>query len=261
MPVPPEHTNQPRIGILIVAYDAAQTIVSVLQRIPPDVWQTVTEVAVFDDASRDDTADCARSFQHDKLTVHCSAVNLGYGGNQRHGYRYFIDRGFDAVVMLHGDGQYAPELLADLYAPLVRGEVDAVFGTRFNRVYGGPRKGGMPLYKVVGNRLLTMLSNTALGLRLSEFHSGYRAYSLDALRRIDMTHMTPDFHFDTEIIVKLQHQGFRIIEVPIPTFYGDEISHVNSIRYGLNIIRALWRYRQTVRGAARHPEFAEYFPD
>ena len=133
--------------------------------------------------------------------------NLGYGGNQKAGYRYFIEKGFDIVVLLHGDGQYAPEILAQLYSPLVAGEADAVFGSRMMRTYGGPLKGGMPLYKYVGNRILTILENRALGMNLTEFHSGYRAYNLHALAQLDFSRMTNDFHFDTEIIVKLHHQA------------------------------------------------------
>ena len=109
--------------------------------------------------------------------------NLGYGGNQKAGYRYFMEKGFDVVVLLHGDGQYAPEILSHLYHPIVTGEADAVFGSRMMKDYGGPLKGGMPLYKYVGNRILSVFENRALGMHLTEFHSGYRAYSLDALRK------------------------------------------------------------------------------
>src|SRR5437764_14816807 len=107
-----------------------------------------------------------------KLHVLKHRKNQGYGGNQTAGYRYFIEKGFDIVVLLHGDGQYAPEILARLYHPLVTGEADAVFGSRMMRTFGGPLRGGMPLYKYVGNRILTTLENRALGTRLHEFHSG-----------------------------------------------------------------------------------------
>ena len=125
--------------------------------------------------------------------------------------------------------------------------------------YGGPLKGGMPLYKFVGNRILTIFENAFLGMHLTEFHSGYRAYNLHALRQIQFARMTDDFHFDTEIIIKLQHQRFAIAEVPIPTYYGDEICYVNGMTYARNVARAIWRYRQCVRSVARHPEFEEYF--
>jgi len=254
-----------RIGILVVAYNAVTTLASVLRRIPPRVWSEVEEVVVCDDASNDDTFELAVGYKTlaglDKLTVLKNAKNLGYGGNQKLGYQYFMDRGFDAVVLLHGDGQYAPEILDALYGPIVRGEADAVFGSRIMPDYGGPLKGGMPLYKYVGNRILTWFENRALGMHLTEFHSGYRAYSLEALRRIDFSRMTSSFHFDTEIIVKLHHQGFRIKEQAIPTYYGDEICYVNGVKYAFDVFRSVVRYRRTVRSVARHPEYAEYFVD
>jgi glycosyltransferase involved in cell wall biosynthesis len=252
-----------RIGILIVAYNALSTLLPVLKRITPNVWRNVEEVVVFDDASGDATFELAvglKTLNHiPKLNVIKHPANLGYGGNQKAGYRYFLDKGFDIVVLLHGDGQYAPELLAHLYRPIVQGQADAVFGSRMMTDYGGALKGGMPLYKYVGNRILTALENRALNLRLTEFHSGYRAYSLRALDQIDFSRMTNDFHFDTEIIIKLHHQRFRIAEVPIPTAYGDEICYVNGMRYARDVMRAVHRYKQTCRSTRRYPEFAEYF--
>lgn len=260
----PADSRGKRIGILIVAYNAVTTLAHVLNRIPDAVWSNVEEVVVFDDASSDHTYELAVGYKSlsrlDNLTVIKNVNNLGYGGNQKLGYRYFIDKGFDAVVLLHGDGQYAPEILADLYAPILSGEADAVFGSRMMADYGGPRKGGMPLYKYVGNKILTTTENFALKMNLTEFHSGYRAYSLEALKQIDMDTMTNDFHFDTEIIIKLHHQRFRITEVPIPTYYGDEICYVNGMSYAKNVMRSLMRYDRTVNGITRYPEFAEYFP-
>lgn len=253
-----------RIGILIVTYNATSTLFKVLKRITPSVWNNVEEIAVFDDASQDATYELAfglkvlRSLS--KLKVLRHQRNLGYGGNQKAGYRYFIERGFDVVVLLHGDGQYAPEILSHMYSPLVAGDADAVFGSRMMKTYGGALKGGMPLYKYFGNRVLSAFENRALGMNLTEFHSGYRAYNLHALRQIDFTHMTDDFHFDTEIIVKLHHQQYRIKEVPIPTFYGSEICYVNGLKYARNITRAVRRYQQTCRAVKCHPEFQEYFP-
>lgn len=261
--VSPAECQGKRIGILIVAYNAATTLKYVLRRIPKDVWANVEEIALFDDASSDETYDLAvglkTTLDLSKLHILKHAKNLGYGGNQKAGYQYFLARGFDIVVLLHGDGQYAPELLSNLYAPLVRGEADAVFGSRMMREFGGPLKGGMPLYKYLGNRILTVFENRSLGLHMTEFHCGYRAYSLQALRRIDMTRMTDDFHFDTEIIIKLQHQGFSMHEVPIPTYYGGEICGVNGFKYARDVYRAVRRYEATVRSFFEAPEFGEYF--
>jgi 2-polyprenyl-3-methyl-5-hydroxy-6-metoxy-1,4-benzoquinol methylase len=252
-----------RIGILIVTYNALTTLTKILKRITPHVWENIEEIAVFDDASQDATYELAVGLkalrQLPKLTVVKHAKNLGYGGNQKAGYRYFMDKGFDIVVLLHGDGQYAPEILSHIYSPLVSGEADAVFGSRMMKTYGGPLKGGMPLYKYLGNRILSVFENSALGLNLTEFHSGYRAYSLHAIKKIDFTHMTNDFHFDTEIIIKLHHQRYRIHEVPIPTYYGTEICYVNGMRYARDVFKAVRRYRKTKQSVARYPEFIEYF--
>lgn len=252
-----------RIGILIVAYNAVTTLGKVLRRITPHVWKNVEEVVVFDDASQDSTYELAVGYQVlseiKKLNVIKNRRNLGYGGNQKQGYRYFTEKGFDVVVLLHGDGQYAPEVLSHLYHPLVSGEADAVFGSRLMPDYGGPLKGGMPLYKYVGNRILTVFENRLLGMNLTEFHSGYRAYSIDALRQVDFSRMTDDFHFDTQVIIKLQHQGFRIREVAIPTYYGTEICYVNGLRYARDVAASVYRYRRTVRAVGCFPEFREYF--
>ena len=252
-----------RIGILIVTFNAVTTLTKVLKRITPNVWRNVEEIAVFDDASQDATFELAMGLktyrQIEKLQVLSHSRNLGYGGNQKAGYQYFMEKGFDIVVLLHGDGQYAPEILSHLYHPIVADEADAVFGSRMMRAYGGPLRGGMPLYKYVGNRILTVYENHALKMNLTEFHSGYRAYNLHALRNIDFSRMTDDFHFDTEIIIKLQHQHYRIQEVPIPTYYGDEICYVNGMRYARDVARAVRRYKQTRRSVQCYPEFQEYF--
>jgi len=252
-----------RIGVLIVAYNAATTLAKVFRRIPEVVWKNVEEVVVFDDASQDETFELALGYRqvnpNAKLQIFKNEKNQGYGGNQILGYKYFMDRGFDIVVLLHGDGQYAPEILAHMYHPLVAGEADAVFGSRMMKTFGGPLKGGMPLYKYVGNKILTYFENWSLNLKLTEFHSGYRAYDLHALRCIDFSKMTHDFHFDTEIIIKLQHQRFRIHEIPIPTYYGDEICYVNGMKYAEDVVKAVYRYRSCVNGAHAYPEFAEYF--
>ena len=252
-----------RIGILIVSYNAVTTIAKVLKRIPADVWSKVEEIVIFDDASHDHTYELAVGIKTlaelDKLTVIKNSSNLGYGGNQKLGYKYFIDKGFDIVVLLHGDGQYAPEILSDLYTPLVMGEADAVFGSRIMKNYGGAIKGGMPVYKYIGNKVLTFLENKALNMDLTEFHSGYRAYSLQALRHINFDYMTDVFHFDTQIIIKLHHQGFRIMEIPIPTYYGDEICYVDGMKYAKDVFYSVIRYKRTINSLICYPEYKEYF--
>jgi glycosyltransferase involved in cell wall biosynthesis len=236
---------QRKIGLLVVAYNAASTLAAVLDRIPGEFRPKVAEVVVSDDASQDSTYLVGLGYSQVSdlpITVIRQPENLGYGGNQKAGYRYAIDHGLDIVVLLHGDGQYAPESLPDIVAPLERGECDAVFGSRM-MIKGAARRGGMPLYKFVGNRILSTIENATLGSDLSEFHSGYRAYRVDALRQIAFEQNSDGFNFDTQIIIQLHHAGKRVVEVPIPTYYGDEISHVNGLRYAWDVTTDVLAYR------------------
>jgi 2-polyprenyl-3-methyl-5-hydroxy-6-metoxy-1,4-benzoquinol methylase len=164
-------------------------------------------------------------------------VNQGYGGNQKLGYRYAIDQGFDVVALLHGDAQYPPEILPDLVAPIAAGDAGACFGSRM-MVPRDALRGGMPLYKYVGNKILTQLQNRMLSSNLSEFHSGFRAYAVRALEQIPFERNTNDFHFDTEIIIQLLRAGFHIHEIPIPTHYGDEVCHVDGMKYAGDVMKA-----------------------
>ncbi|HWP40558.1 MAG TPA: glycosyltransferase family 2 protein [Tepidisphaeraceae bacterium] len=238
--------SSPRIGILVVAYNAESTLRSVLQRIPTPIMNKIEEIFVFDDASSDRTADVGKQLQqeafHDgKLSIYRNEVNLMYGGNQRRGYQYAMSRGLDIVVLLHGDGQYAPEVMQDLLTPLETGQADMVMGSRM-MIPGAARRGNMPLYKYVGNKILTWIENRLVGTRLSEFHSGYRAYSVQALRNIPLDSMTTNWHFDTQIILEFLKRGYRIVEVPIPTYYGDEICRVNGIPYAMHCVWEALKY-------------------
>ena len=235
-----------KIGILVVAYNAATTLAQVLDRIPVDFRDQITKVLVGDDASQDSTHLIALGYQqvntHLPIEVIRHPENLGYGGNQKAGYQWAIDNDLDIVVLLHGDGQYAPELLPDMVAPLVSGEADAVFGSRMLDP-GGARRGGMPRYKFVGNRILTTVENAVAGASLSEWHSGYRAYSVAAMAEVPFHRNDDGFNFDTQVIIQFLEAGKRIVEVPIPTYYGDEICHVNGIGYARDITRDVVRYR------------------
>ncbi len=233
--------KKPSILIFIVAYNAESTIENVLMRIPADLLDDFdAEVLVIDDKSSDDTVlRCAETIQSGKIRFKTDVLvnpeNQGYGGNQKLGYQYAIEHDFDCVALLHGDGQYAPEYLRDLITPVTKGEAEAVFGSRMMTPFGA-LKGGMPAYKFVGNKILTLFQNIMLKTSLSEFHSGYRAYSVKALKQIPFHLNTPDFHFDTEIIIQLILWGFRIAERPIPTYYGDEICYVNGLKYALDVV-------------------------
>jgi SAM-dependent methyltransferase len=240
-----------KIGILVVAYNAETTLVEVLNRIPAAFRLRVFEVLVQDDHSADRTHEIALHYLHDgtdlPLTVVRHERNLGYGGNQKAGYRYALDHGWDVVVLLHGDGQYAPEVLADIVRPIVDGEADAVFGSRMMEP-GQAREGGMPAYKFLGNRVLTTFQNTMTGLRLSEWHSGYRAYRVSALAQLPFDSNSDGFDFDTEIILQLHAAGHSIAEVPIPTYYGDEICYVNGMAYARDIVVDTVRYKLGAAG-------------
>ncbi len=235
----------PRIAIFVVAYNAVSTLAKTLDRIPAHVWDRIEEVYVFDDSSPDDTYLVGVGYKAargvEKLNIYRNPTNRGYGGNQKLGYDYAIQKGYDIVVLLHGDGQYAPEVLDKLLGPLERGEADAVFGSRM-LIPGGARHGGMPLYKFVGNKILTTFENRMLGMRLSECHSGYRAYRWAALKEIPYQLCSDDFHFDTEIIIQLHAKGFRIAERPIPTFYGNEICYVNGMQYAYHVVKSTLEY-------------------
>ena len=233
-----------RILIFVVAYNAEKTIDSVLDRIPESLHTPNVEVLIIDDSSKDATFEAGvkreRSSQGFHITTLRTPVNQGYGGNQKLGYRYAINHGFDVVALLHGDGQYAPEMLPELLAPFFSEEVDAVVGSRMIHKLDA-LKGGMPKYKWLGNQVLTRFQNAMLGSHLSEFHSGYRLYSTAALRRIPFERNSNDFHFDTDIIIQLQFAGLTIKELAIPTFYGDEICHVNGMKYAWDIFRTMLR--------------------
>ena len=230
----------------MVAYNASTTLRAVLQRIPADFRSKVAAVLVSDDHSTDDTYAVGLEVQREELGLPLTVVrqprNLGYGGNQKFGYRWAIDHGLDIVVMLHGDGQYAPELLQDVVAPIERREADAVMGSRM-LLPGAARAGGMPAYKYVGNRILTRFQNVATGMHLSEWHSGYRAYSVAALAQIPFEQNSDWFDFDTEVILQLHDADARVVEVPIPTYYGDEICYVAGLRYARRVVADVLRYR------------------
>lgn len=237
-----------RLLVFIVAYNAEQTIENVLSRIPASLSEEYdVEVLAIDDSSRDRTFEIGHNIGVTgslpfPLQVLFNPKNQGYGGNQKIGYHYAIKNDFEFVALVHGDGQYAPETLPELLKPLQQGTADAVFGSRMlNR--GAALKGGMPLYKYFGNKILTWLQNHLLGTSFSEFHSGYRIYSVAALKKLPFDRNTDDFHFDTEIIIQLVKAGMRIRELPIPTYYGDEICHVNGVKYAWNVAKATLKSR------------------
>ena len=250
-PINSATTRFPRIGILVVAYNAVSTLAQVLDRIPKAFRARINHVFVCDDASQDATYLVGLGYQQITddlpLTIIRHPTNLGYGGNQKMGYRLAVEHGLDIIVLLHGDGQYAPECLEDIVAPLEREECEAVLGSRM-MIKGAAREGGMPFYKYVGNKILTHFENHMLGTDLKEFHSGYRAYSVKALSRLPFEDNSDGFDFDTQIIIQLVDAGKRIVEIPIPTYYGDEICYVDGLKYAKDVSTAVLSYRLATLG-------------
>ncbi|HVA31197.1 MAG TPA: glycosyltransferase [Gaiellaceae bacterium] len=247
-----------RVAIFIVAFQAEHFIASVLERIPHRLRDLFAEVLVIDDSSGDRTFETARlaaerlGFRN--VTVLRTPFNRGYGGNQKLGYLHAIKQGFDYVVLLHGDGQYAPEYLPQIVNALGEHEPDALIASRMiNR--RDALRGGMPLYKWIGNQVLTAIENRMLRSNLSEFHSGYRAYKVEALRSINFQLDSDDFHFDTEVLIQLLSTGRVIREIAVPTFYGDEISRVNGLKYAANCLKAVTKVRLGEAGLYYEPKF------
>jgi glycosyltransferase involved in cell wall biosynthesis len=233
-----EDDVHPRVIVVMPAYNAAQTLVRTYSDIPAGV---VDHVILVDDLSRDDNVSIAKLLD---LQVVVHRQNTGYGGNQKTCYDTALAEGAEVVVMLHPDYQYDATRIPDLIAPILGGEADMMLGSRF---LGDPLAGGMPRWKYVANRFLTEAQNRVYGLRMSEYHTGFRAYSRRVLEAIDYHANSDDFVFDQELVGQVVRAGFRIGEIPVPTRYFAEASSVNfrrSVVYGLATLRTLVAHRR-----------------
>ena len=233
--------ERPKVIVVMPAYNAAQTLVRTYREIPGDV---VDHVILVDDLSRDDTVAVAQLLN---LQVVVHRQNLGYGGNQKTCYDTALAEGAEVVVMLHPDYQYDATRIPELIAPILAGKADMMLGSRF---LGDPLAGGMPRWKYAANRFLTGLENRVFGLHLSEYHSGYRAYSRELLETIDYHANSDDFVFDQQLVSQVVAAGLRIGEIRVPTRYFTEASSVNfrrSVVYGLGTLRTLAAHRAKVR--------------
>jgi glycosyltransferase involved in cell wall biosynthesis len=232
-----EGSNRPKVIVVMPAYNAAKTLKITYEAIPR---QTVDQVILVDDGSTDQTLEIARELN---LTAFMHTRNFGYGANQKTCYTEALKEGADIVVMLHPDYQYDPSLLPEVIAPIKAGEADIVLGSRF--MGKSTMEQGMPWWKFLGNIFLTKLENWTLGLNLSEYHTGYRAFSRRALEEIPFSLNSDKFVFDQEMLVQAAHLGFKIKEVPVPTKYfpdASSASFVDSVIYGLSILMLLARY-------------------
>jgi len=241
-----------KIVVVMPAYNAAKTLERTYRDIPAGV---VDKVILVDDVSQDETVEVARRLG---LQVVIHVQNKGYGGNQKTCYLEALKEGADIVVMLHPDYQYDSRLVPELVRPIQEGRADMVMGSRLLNGTDRTLAGGMPLYKFVANRFLTMVENLVLRQHLSECHTGFRAYSRRLLTTIPFLLNSDDFVFDTEVIAQAVAYGFRIAEIGVPTRYFEEASSVNfrrSVVYGLGTLRVMAQYLLDRWGLMRVPRF------
>lgn len=238
------------VCIAVIAYEASATLLDVLAKVPATVAGEAPLVIISDDASTDGTAALARQWaataDHEVIVLQ-QPINLGYGGNQKAVYREAVARDADVVVLVHGDGQYPAEMAVDLASPLLRGEAAAAYGSRLLRP-GGARAGGMPWIRLIANRTLSTYLNLTSGTTMSEWFSGFRAYRTEALVSIDYERLPDGFDFDSQVTLELIGRNLRIVEVAIPTYYGDEISRVPLLRTGsMALVHGASHLRSRVR--------------
>jgi len=242
--------NGCKIVVVMPAYNAEKTLKSTYNDIPFDI---VDDVVLVDDASSDRTPEIARSMGIHTV-VHGN--NLGYGGNQKSCYRAALELGADIVIMLHPDYQYTPRLIPAMAAMIAYGEFDAVLASRI--LGTGALKGGMPLYKYVANRFLTLFENLLLGHKLSEYHTGYRAFSRKILGQLPLENNSDDFVFDNQMLAQIIWFGYRIGELSCPAKYFHDASSINfrrSVVYGLGVVKTAIHFRLRKWGASRSDIF------
>lgn len=231
--------NQKKIVVVMPAYNAAGTLEKTYREIPHNV---VDEVILVDDRSADNTAEVAESLGIRHIIVH--EQNTGYGGNQKSCYRAALDLGADVVIMLHPDYQYTPKLAQAMAALLTEGVFDCVLGSRI--LGTGALQGGMPLYKYVSNRALTAFQNLLMGYKLSEYHTGYRAFTREVLERLPLQNNSDNFLFDNQMLAQIIYTGFSIGEVTCPTRYEESSSSISfgaSVEYGIGVVGTAVRFR------------------
>jgi glycosyltransferase involved in cell wall biosynthesis len=224
--------NGKKLVVVLPAYNAARTIARTVEEIPRDI---VDEIILVDDASQDDTVEVAQSLGITHVIRH--QENLGYGANQKTCYRRALELDADIVVMLHPDYQYTPKLLPAMATLVSSGLFPVVLGSRI--LGGGALRGGMPIYKYVANRALTLFQNLCTGAKLSEYHTGYRAFSAEVLRSIDLEGNSDDFIFDNQVLAQVLRKGVHVGEITCPALYFEEASSINlgrSVIYGIGVI-------------------------
>ncbi len=244
--------NNLKVVAVLPAYNAAKTLEKTYNEIPMDI---VDSVILCDDNSVDDTVEVAKSIGIKHIVTH--EVNKGYGGNQKSLYNKALELGADIVIMLHPDYQYTPLLIPSMAHLIASGLYPVVFGSRILGM--GALRGGMPVYKYIANRALTFFQNVMGNQKLSEYHTGYRAFSSDVLRKINFMANSDDFVFDNQMISQIFYHGFEIGEITCPTKYFKEASSINfkrSVKYGLGVLMTSISYRLNKLGLMKSPLYA-----
>ena len=243
-----------KVIVVMPAYNAAKTVLRTYEEVIAQEF--VDELILVDDASQDDTVEIARGL--DKVTVHRHDANRGYGANQKTCYRLALEAGADIVIMVHPDYQYTPKLIPAMASMIGNGLYHCVIGSR---ILGGQAlRGGMPWWRYAGNRFITAIENLLMGYRLSEYHSGYRAFSRALLEQLPLEQNSDDFVFDNQILAQILWRKYLIAEVSCPTNYHAEASSINfssSVRYGLSCLKTAWQYFIARRGWVRPAPFLQ----
>jgi glycosyltransferase involved in cell wall biosynthesis len=230
--------NGQKVIVVLPAYNAARTLEKTCHEIDRSI---VDEVILVDDRSKDNTVEIAKAIGLTHIISH--EQNKGYGGNQKSCYRKALEAGADIVVMLHPDYQYTPALIGPMVSLIANKVYPVVLGSRI--LGKGALKGGMPLYKYISNRALTAIQNLLMGQKLSEYHTGYRAYHREVLLSIPFENNSDDFIFDNEILAQILYKGYEVAEITCPTKYFDEASSINfnrSLQYGMGVLRVSFQY-------------------
>ena len=233
-----------KVLIYVPTRNSEKTVTKVFARLPNEVVKFTDQILVVDNKSKDNTIKKVKSYKrfNKKLKIIQNKDDKGYGGTQKTGYDYAIKNKFDYVVMLHSDGQYPPEQVKELFDKIIKEKADAAFGSRIS---GNPLKGNMSYIRFFGNRMLTIMENVILGTRLSEFHSGFRAYRVNALKKIKFKNCTDNYYFDSQILFLLAKKMAKITEITIPTSYGKEAQSPtwkDLFNYSSNIVIELVKY-------------------
>jgi len=242
--------NGKKIVVVLPAYNAEKTLKKTFEKIPHDI---VDDYILTDDASTDRTVDVAKELNI-KTVIHDE--NKGYGANQKTCYTEAVKAGADIIVMLHPDYQYNPRLITAMSSLVAEGLYDVVLGSRILGI--GARKGGMPLYKYISNRFLTLVENMMIGQKLSEYHTGYRVFSREVVESIPMLENSDDFVFDNQMLLQIFYFGFNVAEISCPTVYNKEASSINfrrSVEYGLGVLLTGLQYMLSKAGIVKVPIF------